>query len=273
MISLRIELVFAWGYSIKAKKVAKAQYAHSLPPPTTLIGAISKGLAKASGRGEILLTDGKLMSPAATYATIFKYASAFLQPELDSKRGIGKYWEDPLRYQILQFQKSGRRADPTYRFGLLPTGKVYCPSAKMVVGYLVDEASAEHLLGADWDKRLTSAAYSITHIGAKESITTVEDVELTEADIIKDREFETRFYIPAKAVEDILDVETGPYGLGGTYVESFWNVGYEWGVEQNDIEYIVPGLRDPIISCRMRVKPVKGVLSYMVGEDGVAVSA
>jgi len=272
-MSLRINLELAWGYSVKAKKVAKAQYAHPLPPPTTLIGALSKGLARASGKGEIMMSGGKLASQTAAYADMFKYASAFLLPETENLTGFGKYWEDPLRYQILHFQKPHRRGDPTYRFGLIPAGKVYCPSAKMVVGYLVDEAVARNVLGEEWENKLIYAGYSVTCIGAKESITAVEKVELSEATIITDGEFETRFYIPARAVADIVDVKAGPYGLGGTYVESFWDIGYEWGVERKDVEFIVPGIRDPVISCRMKVKPAKGSLSYMVGEDGIAIPA
>jgi CRISPR-associated protein Cas5a/b/c len=270
MMSLRVELQFAWGYSVKAKKVSKAQHAHSLPPPTTLIGAISKGLAKIQGKGEILFTGKKSASQAAVYATFFKAASAFLISDTGGSPGIGKYWEDPGRYQILQFQKPTRRGLTEYRFGLVPAGKVYCPSTKMIVGFLVDEDEAKKVLGADWDKTLLSAAYSTTHIGAKESITAVEDVTFGEAELIKNGEFETRFYLPADAVE-VLSVDTCPYGLGGTYVESFWKIGYEWGVEQQTVDYIVPGSRDPVTSCRMHVRVARNIKSYMVGEDGLTI--
>jgi CRISPR-associated protein Cas5a/b/c len=273
MMSLRVELVFAWGYSVKSKKVSKAQHAHVLPPPTTLIGALSKGLAKTLGRGEIIESQGKLASPAKDYASMFEAASAYVEFVKDDATGFGKYWEDPLRYQILQFQKPHRRADPTYRFGLVPAGKVYCPSAKMVLGYLVNEVIAGKILGAEWYRQLINAAYSITHIGSKESITAVEKVELKGTEPIKSGELETRFYLPAFAVAEVIDVEQGPYGLGGTYIESFWKIGYEWGVEQQSIDYIVPGSRDPVISCKMKVKPAPNVESYMVGEDGLTVFA
>ncbi len=269
-MSLRIELVFAWGYSIKAKKVAKNQHAHPLPPPTTLIGAISKSLAITTGRGEIIELDGKLASQAKTYAPIFKYASAFL--ESGEGASLGKYWEDPLRYQILQFQKQSRRKDPTYRFGLIPAGKVYCPSAKLVAGYLVDENTASRILGKEWVTRLIKAAYTITHVGSKESIVAVDKADLNEAKHLDDGEFTTRFYLPRKA-GDIISVEPIMYGLQGTYVENFWEIGYDWGAEQEDVEYIVPGLRDPLVSCRIRFKPKAGYISYMVGEDGVTIPA
>jgi len=271
MISLRVELVFAWGYSVKAKKVSKAQHAHALPPPTTLIGAISKWLAKTLGKGEIVESEGKLASTTKDYAHMFKAASAFIEPNTDGSASFGKYWEDPLRYQILQFQKSHRRADPNYRFGLVPAGKVYCPSAKMVIGYLVDESVAMQVLGANWDRQLVNAAYSITHIGAKESIVAVEEVKLSASDPIIDGEFDTRFYLPADSVAEVIHVWPGPYRFVGTYVESFWKIGYEWGVELQSVDYIVPGSRDPLFSCRMKVKPARHVESYMVEEDGLTV--
>jgi hypothetical protein len=66
-------------------------------------------------------------------------------------------------------------------------------------------------------------------------------------------------------------VDTCSYGLGGTYVESFWKIGYEWGVEQQTLDYIVPGSRDPVTSCRMHVRVARNIKSYMVGEDGLTI--
>ncbi|MEM4334166.1 MAG: type I-A CRISPR-associated protein Cas5a [Nitrososphaerota archaeon] len=275
MISILLHLTLAWGYSIKVAKVAKDQHAHSLPPPTTLIGAVVKQLAKRDGAGEVAVVGGLLSSSAQKYADLFRAASSYLDPSsiLESKTGIGKYWEDPLRYQVLQFQKKKRRGDPKYRFNIVPAGKVYCPGSRLVAGYLVDKSIAEKMLGPEWRRKILDACYGVTCLGAKEGRVSVEDVELNEAKQLGSGEFITRFYHPVHLIQEVLDITDKIYGMGGTYVERFWTKSYIWGEEPSTEEYLIPGTRDPVLSCRMRVIPSTGVRVYGVGDDGLAVPA
>lgn len=272
MMGLKLELTVAWGYSIKAKKVAKSQHSHPLPPPSTLIGAIAKGLAQQDNSGETILTNRKLASRVQHYSHIFKAASTYLDTGPNGLPYMGKYWEDPIRYQILQFQREERRHLPNYRFNIVPAGKVYSPSSRLVVGYLIDEAAAKKTLGEQWENRLRAAAYMVTHLGSKESIVAVEGVELMEAPKYDGQNFETRFYQKATLVRDAQVVDRGPYGLGGIYVETFWETDYTWGAEPANVEYIVPGSRDPVTSCRMTVTPGPRTDVYLVGGDGIVIS-
>ncbi|MEM4494593.1 MAG: type I-A CRISPR-associated protein Cas5a [Candidatus Caldarchaeum sp.] len=272
MMSLTLELTVVWGYSIKAKKVAKSQHAHPLPPPSTLIGAIAKGLAQQDNSGETILTNSKIASRAQHYTHIFRAASTYLDTRPNGLPYMGKYWEDPIRYQILQFQREERRHLPNFRFNIVPAGKVYSPSSRLVVGYLIDEAAAKKTLGEQWENRLCAAAYMLTHLGSKESIVAVEEVELREASKHNGQNFETRFYQKAGLVRDARVVDRGPYGLGGIYVETFWENDYNWGAEPASVEYIVPGSRDPVTSCKMTVTPNPRSYVYMVGEDGIVIS-
>lgn len=279
MFGVLMRVRLAWGFSVKVPKEAKAQSAYSVPPPTTLIGAVCRHLASSSGLGETVVQERRkkwvLASAASRYSSVFKAAAAFYVYAKDYGAQLGKYWEDPLRFQIHQFQKPNRRGLPQYRFNLIPAGKVFFPGGEMVVGLLGEEEEAARTIGDRWAVKLRDACYAVTCIGSKEGIVEVEEVEVMESLSPIRGDFETRFYQRMDLIREVLgvDYESAPYGLAGTYVERFWETGYEWGVQQRPVEYVVPGRRDPVISCRMRVRPVNGALVYMVGDDGIAVPA
>ncbi|MEN3047868.1 MAG: type I-A CRISPR-associated protein Cas5a [Candidatus Caldarchaeales archaeon] len=274
-MSLTIDVRLCWGFSVKTPLVSKAQHAYSSPPPpTTIIGAVSKPLCVMGRKGEIIAVPRKgestLGSSAELYKDIFASASAFFTVEEDGERHIGKYWEDIVRYQTLQFQKPVRRSLPRYRFNVVPAGKVYMPSGLMRLGLLVREESAEEMLGKDWEHSLLVAANSITAIGSKESIVSVEGADLRKA-AVAGREFKTHYYHPKRLVEEVLEYGGGPYDLSGVYTESFWAVDYLWAGEPESEMYVVPGSRDPVSSCWMRIRLTNGSEAYKVGEDGLAV--
>lgn len=273
MFSILLRLTLAWGFSVKAPKEAKAQTAFSLPPPTTLSGALCKQLAMENGVGEVAEENGKLVSAASRYVEIFKAASAFMDVSKASalKAALGKYSEDPIRHQIHQFQRVDRRGLHDYRYNIVPAGKIYSPSSSLVVGFLGDEKTAEKKLGAEWLGKIVRACYGITNIGAKESIVSVEDVTVDTSPQVLHGDFTTRFYLPKHVVKQVVKTEPSVFGLGGTYVERFWQWRYVWGEEPVREDYIVPGTRDPVVSSKMTIRPQPGVEVFMVGEDGLAV--
>ncbi|MDW8042937.1 MAG: type I-A CRISPR-associated protein Cas5a [Nitrososphaerota archaeon] len=274
-MSLTIDLRLCWGFSVKTPLVSKVQHAYSSPPPpTTIIGAISKPLCVMGKTGELITVSqmGKAVigSSAELYKDIFASASAFFVEEEGGEKRVGKYWEDIVRYQILQFQRPSRRGDPLYRFNVVPTGKIYMPSGLLTLGLLVKEELAEEKLGKDWEHKLLVAANSITALGSKEGIVSVEQADLRKAVMIG-REYRTRFYHPKRLVEDVLEYGGGPYALSGVYTESFWALDYRWVGEPETEEYIIPGSRDPVSSCWMRIKLAERHDAYRVGDDGLAV--
>ncbi len=272
MMALCIKARLCWGFSIKTPMVSKTQHAFSIPPPTTIIGAVTRRLAMMKGFGEVVHLTGEsdvLASPTELFKKIFRSASAYIMESEDGPR-LGKYWEDIVRYQIFKFQKPNRRMDPALRYNIVPSGKVYMPSGLINFGLLVREDYAEEILGKDWETIIIEAAYSVTNIGSKESIVSIEDVSL-EKTVKIDREYKTRYYHPKRLVTDVLSVDPAPYALEGTYIERFWKIDYLWGVEPDGEEYIVPGSRDPIISCLMKIRLVSDAEAYKIGDDGLAV--
>lgn len=275
MMSLTVDVRLCWGFSVKTPMVSKAQHAYSSPPPpTTIIGAISKPLCVMNEAGELITVPlGKkvrMASSAELYKNIFASASAFFVEEEDGKKQIGKYWEDKVRYQILQFQKPQRRGEPQYRFNVVPAGKIYMPSGLLTLGLLVREDVAEEKLGKDWEHRLLMAANSITSLGSKEGIVVVENADLGKAEPAG-REFRTRYYHPKRLVGEVIELDGGPYALTGVYTELFWELDYYWGGEPKAEEYVVPGSRDPVSSCWMKLRLVEGAEAYKVRDDGLAV--
>jgi CRISPR-associated protein Cas5a/b/c len=277
MFGVLMKMRLAWGFSVKVPKEAKAQSAYSIPPPTTLIGAVCRYLAVSQGLGEIVTYEEKrkkkLASAVSRFAPMFRAASAFYEHVQQEKtRSIGKYWEDPLRFQVLQFQKKVRRGEPEYRFNLVPAGKVFFPGGIVVAGLLGSEEEAVKVLGSRWAETLRDACYAVTCLGSKEGIVEVLEVEVMRSVNTKRGEFETRFYQRRDLVKEVEVVQRSAFfGLFGTYVERFWEVGYEWGEHQEQVEYVVPGTRDPVTSCRMIVRPVDNAVVCEVGEDGILV--
>ncbi|MCS7110116.1 MAG: type I-A CRISPR-associated protein Cas5a [Candidatus Caldarchaeum sp.] len=273
MFSVLLRVTFAWGFSVKVPKEAKSQAAFSLPPPTTIIGAVTRGLAVEEHRGEIVEKDGKLISAAAEFLEIFKSASAFVDVRaIQSKEAaLGKYSEDPIRYQIHQFQKPDRRKSPDHRYNIIQAGKIYSPSMSLVLGLIGDEKNAEKKLGFDWRRKIEKACYGVTYVGAKESIVSVEDVVVDASPRRLTGDFRTRFYHPRHVVKEVVKVEPSLWTLGGTYVERFWRWEYEWGEEPPLEEYLVPGNREPVLSNYVVLKTTPGIEVFEVGEDGLAV--
>ncbi|MBC7130774.1 hypothetical protein H5T51_06115 [Candidatus Bathyarchaeota archaeon] len=68
--------------------------------------------------------------------------------------------------------------------------------------YVVNGVKAEEVLGRNWEELLKRAAYSIIAVGGKEGLTSAQNVEISEAQFIKDESVRTINYIPKGAVVD-----------------------------------------------------------------------
>jgi len=266
---LLIQARLAWGFSIKRPFVSKGQPSYTTFPPTTLIGAISYPLAKIKGSGELIIKRGKIYSVAEEFKDIFKAASAIItQEKRDAPSGV--YWEDINRYQILQFQKDVRRGDPMFRFGTVPSGKVMGPGSMVRIIYLVDEEEARNVLGSSWDQILIEAGYSITRIGSRESIVSVEKVDLGEP-VMMVNELCTRYPHPKDIIQTGFTPKECPdKEYNGWYEEVFWDNTYEWRDILTYRTFIVPGTRNPVFNGWIRIRLKDGVKGYLIEEDGIA---
>lgn len=257
MLALTVKARYHWGFWVRAPGTSKFQATLPVPPPTTIIGAIAYPLAKRGAlslqgvrrEGEVVL-DPKLglMSPAGLLEK-YVYATA----SLDTDQSLGYMWDDLNKFVTILFQETtkstdeekavgGRRYLMKYRTGALPAGKVYYPSGRISMVMLVDEGVREIISGRLEDE-LRMAAWQITRVGSKESIVSVEEVQLSEAKPIGERRVRTRYYFPARLGE----------AEGRFFRESFWSGGWGRSVAMRREEYIIPGSRIPLKSEEVEV--------------------
>lgn len=261
MIGVRIEGTFHWGYWVRVPGTSKMQPSLPLPTPTTLIGALSMPLV----RSELIKCNGKEVGEFTIEASEsgrvqdFKSSAAFLDRAVIgcavALKTQAMYWEDINKYNTLFFQTltkntaeektaGGRRYLLKYLTGAITAGKVIYPSGEAVLLFILDEEILEKILSSLWRRIIENACWSITRVGSKESIFSVNKVQILKPKEVKGT-VRTRFYFPAKA---------GKPKIGEKYyMESFWKGG--WGRYDPPffIDYIVPGGRSPIASESIRV--------------------
>jgi len=237
MIYSKVFLKLHWGFSIVKPAAAKAKSAFYLPPPTTLIGALSYYKFRGIDTDRVSKSGG---SPA------YKLRGIKATAKLVS---YGTYIEDIIRNVLSYFQRSERRLDPTYMFGVVPTGKVYSPKGTMVVVYVTDTLSKEELERLSW---------GIIRIGCKECLVSVENVEIGEAKRVSGV-VKTSYYFPdtVKVIE----------GEEFTEYVTFWDEkAYLWGEEGRPIRYILPLKIYPLSSREVKVEARE---AYEVGGEYV----
>ncbi|BBD73575.1 type I-A CRISPR-associated protein Cas5 [Sulfodiicoccus acidiphilus] len=219
----KVRLKLHWGFSVAVPRASKAKAAFPLPPPTTLVGALSYGL----WRGKDYTPDGK-GSPASELHGKVYGAARF------GDGTYGVYIEDVVRNVVSYFQKPERRSKREYTFGIVPTGKVYS-SGELVVVYLSSQLSTGQLEKLSW---------SLVRVGSKEGLVSVEDVELGEASRVEG-EVTTKFYFPS-----YLAHEESPFLRQVT----FWEGGVVWGEEGKDVNYLIPLRPFPLESVEVQVR-------------------
>jgi len=269
ILGLIIKAEYHWGYWIRVPFSSKLQLSLSLPPPTTLIGALASGLVREgflrdlNGRklsGEMFTVSIKvgrrekvdLRSPASLLDNALITASAALSD--------GRYAfvvEDINRYVTLLFQaktpvgvggeRVPRRYLPKYRTGAICCGKVYYPSGPIDAVYLFDFTKLENVIDGDPTYALEVAAWSISRIGSKESLVTIKKascVELSRSSISRGI-VETKFYFPSRA---------GEVREGAFYTDVFWRRGWGRLDPPTFEEYVIPGSRSPVSTSEIIVE-------------------
>ncbi len=226
MIYSKVSLRLHWGFSVVKPGSAKAKQSFYLPPPTTLIGALSYG----EFRGIDTAKFGQLQgSPAYEY-----YANVKATAKLVSE---ATYSEDIIKNVISYFQRKKRWTDPKYIYGVIPTGKVYMPNGEIVAIYVTNSLTKEKLEKLSW---------SITRIGCKECLVSVESVEIGEAKKVSGK-VKTCYYFPSNVKI------VGSKGF--TEYANFWDQnGYLWSKEGSLVKYVLPLRLYPLASREVEVE-------------------
>jgi len=276
MIGLKVMLVFHWGFWVRAPYTSRYQSSLSIPPPTTLIGAlvnplISLGYVKLDG--EVVLLDDKQASPVAKFKDMIPTASFYYYNTnafsySDINRYIGLPYQSKTKEKEEEKAVGGRRYLQKFRFSAIKVGKVTAPSSKGVACYLIDEDYVEKILGSDWKHIIQIAAYNINRIGSKESIVSIDSVSIIEdvKMINAPSNIRTRCYIPLRCIDETQ--------LKGTYyIETFWDGGWSRDEELKYEDYIIPGNRSPISTKPVEVTLKNGKAFELDKEEVLVIDA
>jgi len=199
---LKVDLKFAWGWSVRTPTTSAAEMSLLFPPPSTLIGALARGLSHLLKEewSECIL-DQKRKTLKSSAIKLLKFvASAHFGLDVNSA-GITP-WSDITHSYAVPYQQTQHRPKKEMWFGIHASGKIYSPNSLSHIIYVINEAKAEEFLGKDWKEWLRIAAYSIIAIGGKEGLTVTYGAEILEAKPIEKESMRTSYYFPKRAVID-----------------------------------------------------------------------
>ena len=221
MISVYFSAIPSWGIIVREPNVSASQPSLQFPPPTTLVGALAYGIAKALGISYEVKPGGKgkkavpLTLPSEVFPSVL-YAGASLGPHT--------VIADLNRYIIRTFQRATRerREDPNFQFGAVPVGKTYVSGEVRAVIAFDEEGLLEAIREysgkdvKDLESLLRASASYVTRLGSKEGIVAVSEVEVGRPKEIGSKNFRSSLYQYADRVK-INDVPECPT-LGGRYL-------------------------------------------------------
>ncbi|MEM2107155.1 MAG: type I-A CRISPR-associated protein Cas5a [Candidatus Bathyarchaeia archaeon] len=257
MLGLKVTASLHWGFWSRAPSTSKVQPSLPVFPPTTLLGALAADLARRTALrfddltvgGEFWHKNGQLFSLASLLDEAV-VASAYFK---DGTMGFP--YQDINKYVTLHYHQTvltdgiPRRYHYKFRMGAVPVGKIVASKGLVSICYLLDEQKCMKLLHDDWKRNITLAAFNIERLGSKESIVSVESVDLITPIKLQDKAIRTCLYFPVRSVEEN-SVE------GEFYTETFWKGGWLMGGSPQFEEYIIPGRRLPvrsgIVSARLK---------------------
>jgi CRISPR-associated protein Cas5 subtype I-A len=262
----------SWGYSVREPNVSSVQPSLELPPPTTVVGALSYGLAKTLGLNyeTVIVRSGK--KPGVTTLSEMLWGTV-----LYSGASVEAYspYTDINRLMIRIYQRKARREMPEYKFGAIAVGKVQASGLiKALVAF--DEEKLAKLLGdLGWkgtvERALTESAYRVTRLGAKEGIVAVESVDVGEAKKVEGREFLSSFYQPFDAVQvSAFDEVECPQGFPRWRFLRAWEGGFTAPGEERVYLYPVCG-QGYFAMAKGKYRLREGCEAYQFKEEGFAV--
>ncbi len=186
--------VFSWGYSVRPPGLSAGGPSLPLPPPSTLVGALAAGLARALGWSEYSLEPGR-RGRVRVASTAWTLARHLLGAGARLVGGVAVF-QDVVKYSTLPYQTPGNLADPAQWFGAQNFGLTIAPGSNVEFVLVFDDTLEEE--GVD-EGLLRAAAASMFRIGSKESLVSVEDYAVGRASQASGGS--TSLYAPRDCVE------------------------------------------------------------------------
>ncbi len=221
LVAVLVRGEFHWGFSIRFP-LATMSESFPVPPPTTLVGALARGLAEvgilSNTEMYALQVSSRKKREVALYSTAVRVVNAvkvvtfrYTRPsdKEHSFHSMPVPYADPLRLLRTPYMREKYRSEKHKQewFGFAKSGRVYAPSLNFEVLYIIDTNEFLRTCNkALSEKDLVKACYAMPCIGSKESIVAIHEVLYSEnvrmtvySNNTKER-LKTQFYIPADAV-------------------------------------------------------------------------
>jgi len=201
---LKVDLKFAWGWSIRTPTTSAAEMSLLFPPPSTLIGALARGLSYLlKDEWAECIFDQKRKILRSSAIKLLKFiASAHFGLNVNSTGIIP--WSDIVHSHAVPYQQIQHRPKKDMWFGIHASGKVYSPNSLSHIIYVINGSKAKEFLGEDWKRQLKMAAHSIISVGGKEGLTVTYRAEIFGAKLVEKGSVETSYYFPEGAVADYI---------------------------------------------------------------------
>ncbi len=179
----------SWGWSVRNPLASAGGPGLLLPPPSTIVGMIAKGVAKSKGWGEAEVSNQRMVS------TAYRLAEKLLAAGAGILEGHAVSFRDIQRQLNIPYLRPQNRMDPKQWFSVQGFGVTFSPQSRICVSAVF----ADTLLDIISVKELEASARSITIMGSKEGLVTVEDASIERVD--ESMGGESGYYTPLEAID------------------------------------------------------------------------
>jgi len=179
-----------WGFWIRYPLASARQDTYVVPQPSTLVGALGAGLARAiSGLCGVAIPEiihnprARDMQSRYSVPIITSILPAIKDVYFRVLSGWGIRSMDITRHFQGTYIRVEDLKDPSQWFAVRVTGKVYAPKMEIEIAYLVDteklrEALGEFECNVDPEKALLYGLASMTRLGPVEGLLTIEGISI-----------------------------------------------------------------------------------------------
>ncbi len=190
-----------WGSSNRNPFVSAGGPSYRLPPPSTIIGALTRGLAKLKEWGEITRLQQDV------YSTSFLLARHLIAAGAGLFEGSLAPVNLTTRYLAIPYLRPQNRENRSMWFGAQAVGYIISGNAKLCIAAVFRDA-IEEIVSL---KELELSSASILALGSKESLVSVENygaMRIEEA-----RGGATGYYAPVESIS----------GARRSIIEIYWD--------------------------------------------------
>ncbi|BAB64981.1 putative CRISPR-associated protein Cas5 [Sulfurisphaera tokodaii str. 7] len=219
-----------WGFSIRVPKASAGGKSFPYVPISTILGALSKSYCE-----NYAVKNGT----SCTKEFIDKYKGSLFWVAYGADESRLLPYSDIMREQRVSYKQKKYRSAEKLRdwFGVSAFGKTYGESVKFSIAVLLKD-KVEDFVKYSWQ---------IISLGSKESLVTIEHVEVVDVEESEEEQFSTSFFIPQQCL-----IDTGDFELQELPVLSTYNLTKEPDEGVFD-KFWVP-IRGPLIGGEVKVK-------------------